>query len=333
MMGAEMRHLIVIATLAACSDKSAPPAPSPPPEPPVVVNDAELAAWKQAVQDRVAANATRVCTRPVVRPPAVAAPARADQLAILDGKGPCIASETVTPACLTALHAAVTHSDACSPDQVGGPLRDLVIYQSFTKRLIATQDVWTLVEFVAHLQDLARGAVPTVVARDVDELMGEVLAALVEIAQHTKLPEELNAALASLQTAMPGVAESLAAQIDLEALTAPDLAQQTRAQTLATACPPTATLMQCLGKVTGDDAALVIGRARNVAHLAALQVLVAAQRMSNCPLPPQLASAPLYKTLLAPALLGAPLRIAGTPPRVAPPAFVTPLVEWNIVCP
>ncbi len=305
-MGADMRRLIVIATLAACSDKSAPPAPTP--APPVIAADAGIdPAELAAARARIAANTMRECPRPVVRPPALAGGALADQVAFLA----CKAAGTD---CTEALHLAVSHSDACSPYQVGRTLGDLAALRYFT-----ASDVWTLVEYVAFLQDVARGAVPSAVSMAADDAMVVILDQLIAHAQTQKVPAELGTALASLQAAMPHVADTLQAQRDQDLVAG--------IVTPPVTCAPTLAACHAVAKP------LVERRARSVSQLATLQVLVAAQRMSTCPLPPQLASAPLYKTFLSPPLLGAPLRIAGTPARIAPPAFVTPHVEWNIICP
>lgn len=323
-MHAEMRRLILIATLAACSDKSAPPVPTPPV--PVSAADAGVdPAEVAAARARIDASATRECPRPVVRPPALAGRALADQVAFLE----CRAAGTD---CTEALHQAVSHSDACSPYQVSRKLDDLAPLAQFT-----ASDPWTLVEYVAFLQDVARGAVPTAVSLAADDAMGAILDQLITLAQTQKLPAELGTALASLQAAMPHVADSLQAQRDQDLAAGIASPAVTCAPTLA-ACHAAAKQLDRTAPPSGGAsprarATLVERRARSVSQLATLQVLVAAQRMSTCPLPPQLASAPLYKTLLSPPLLGAPVRIAGTPPRLAPPAFVTPLVEWNIVCP
>lgn len=315
-MRADMRRLIVIATLVACSDKSAPPAPAPPA--PVVAADAGIEpADLAAARERIAARATRACLRPVVRPPALAGPALADQRALVVACTP----EPLTAECGEALHRAVSHSDACSPFQVGADLTDVEFYERFADRVIARQMMlngWATVELVALAQDLARGHVSARIATLADSIMDTALTNMFESAKLAPLSDEATPAFASLQAAMPHVDETLVAQRDQDLV--------------AGVASPVVACGDTLASCQAGANALASRRARNVSLLAALQVVVASHG-KPCPVPPQLAAAPLYKTLLAPPLLGASLRIAGDPTRVAPPAFVTPHVEWNIVCP
>jgi hypothetical protein len=244
------RLSIAALALVACnSGAKEKPVPPPTTERIHLYADEELDKLERALTERLAANWSRTCPRPVLRGTATIGPPTLELLALTEPKGPiadCLSAVGESDAAATAkakecgptFEAAIApiglHEDGCSPFQPGRH----VMFET-AKQMLHAADIlaihakgraakdpkgalWLLADSLRAFQDLARGHVDIVAAQTATAaykvLLPEVAAIVASGTLAAKDAGELATAFEALVVAEPRWGDALQGQLDHVAL-------------------------------------------------------------------------------------------------------------------